>query len=236
MAGFGGGSSYLAILVLYGLSQEELRPLALLCNLVVVTQNTLFFQWRRVIPWERVWPWLLGAVPMAAWASGYKWATGAWQTLLGIALLLAAVAMLIQWILNARPQTQGTDWHGHPWTAIGTGAGLGALAGFTGIGGGIYLSPMLLMSRWGTGQEVAATASLFIAANSMAALAGNHEQALHMLQLPMTWGLLLAVFLGGRAGTRIANRPTLRDRARIVIPVTAGLLLLVARQLLKTWF
>lgn len=236
MAGFGGGSSYLAILVLYGMSQEELRPLALLCNLVVVTQNTVFYQWRKVIPWSRVWPWLIGSVPMAAWAAGYRWSSGAWQTLLGSALVLAAIALLLQWWWSKKTISGGQDWKGHPWTTLFTGSGLGALAGFTGIGGGIYLSPMLLISHWGTGPQVAATASLFIAANSLAALAGNLSQAMHMLKEPMTWGLLLAVFLGGQAGTRIANRPSLRDRARIVVPVTAVLLLLVARQLLKAWF
>ena len=196
-AGFGGGSSYLAVLALFSLPMATLRPSALLCNLVVVSGNLLVFQKNGYLNWRKSLLLVLAGVPMAFLGGYWKLSEHTFFILLGVSLIAAALAMLLQ----GRTPPQGDYRKLSQPVALGIGGGLGLLAGMTGIGGGIFLSPILNLLRWDSPKVIAATASLFICCQSASGLAGQMAQ-----QARIDWifvlPLLLAVWLGGQVGVR----------------------------------
>jgi len=202
-AGFGGGSSYLAIMALFGLSMLTLRPVALLCNVVVVSGNLWVFWRSGQLNLRKAAPLALAGIPMAFLGGYWILKEQTYFILLGCSLIVAAAAMWIQ----ARPES-----HVQPATALrpavnlGLGGSLGFLAGLTGIGGGIFLSPVLHLMRWDKPKVIAATASFFIFCQSIAGISGQIARGAQIdwkLVLP----LLIAVWLGGQLGARAsANR------------------------------
>ena len=197
-AGFGGGSSYLAILALFGLPMAFLRPTALLCNLVVVTGN-LWVYWREgQLSWRKTAPLALAGIPLAFIGGYWKLSEQVFFVLLGISLVAAAVAM---WLQNKPVSELQPGRTLSPATNLGMGGGLGLLAGLTGIGGGIFLSPALHLLRWDTPKTIAAAASFFIFCQSASGLSGQFLQG-----VDLDWALLLpllaAVWLGGQLGVR----------------------------------
>lgn len=197
-AGFGGGSSYLAVLALFAIPMDTLRPTALICNLVVVSGNLIIFWKNDHLKIHRSAPLVLAGIPLAFLGGYWKLSERSFFLLLGAGLLLAAIAM---WAQNQKVKPQSTESTlALPvnWTLGGT---LGLMAGLTGIGGGIFLSPLLNLMRWDTPKVIAATASLFIFCQSAAGLAGQMTR-----QPAIDWAfilpLLAAVLLGGQIGAR----------------------------------
>lgn len=201
--GFGGGSTYNALLVLAGTDYRLLPAIALVCNLIVVTGGTIRFARARQVPWRPLWPILLLSAP-CAWAGGrLPVDKPLFVALLGSALLVAGLLMLFQREPKAgQGAGQRLSWLGAP-----IGMGVGFFSGIVGIGGGIFLAPILHLVRWAEARAVAATASLFILVNSLFGLTGQmikgkggemlHAVADH-------WPLLVAVLIGGTIGTQIA--------------------------------
>lgn len=197
-AGFGGGSSYLAVLALYALPMATLRPAALLCNLVVVGGNLLIFRKNEHLKLRQSAPLVLAGLPMAFLGGYWKISERHFFILLGVSLLVAAMAMWIQ----SRPFEAPPESRPLPVPAnLGLGGGLGLLAGLTGIGGGIFLSPVLNLLRWDKPKTIAATASLFIFCQSAAGLAGQLTAGF-AIDWPFVLPLLGAVLLGGQIGAR----------------------------------
>ncbi|MCJ8165052.1 sulfite exporter TauE/SafE family protein [Pontibacter sp. E15-1] len=201
--GFGGGSSYLAILALYALPFKELRLIALLCNIVVVTGGTILFVRNHHVNWRKILPLVIFSVPMAFLGATLRIEQRTFFILLGCSLLVAAV------LLWSRKRHTDIPAAGAPDRATYAkdgflGGGIGFLSGMLGIGGGIFLSPLLNLIRWDNPRKIAATASVFILVNSISGIAGQ------LLQLPpginFTRILLLcgAVFAGGQLGSRLA--------------------------------
>lgn len=200
-AGFGGGSSYLAVLAIYALPMATLRPAALLCNLIVVSGNLLIFWKNDHLKLRKSAPLVLAGIPMAFLGGYWKIGERYFFLLLGFSLVTAALAM---WIQARAAVTRADDSRSLPaQTNVGLGGGLGLLAGLTGIGGGIFLSPILNLLRWDTPKVIAATASVFIFCQSVAGLAGqlSRDSAVDWyFILP----LLAAVLLGGQIGARLS--------------------------------
>ncbi|MBK8922888.1 MAG: sulfite exporter TauE/SafE family protein [Saprospirales bacterium] len=198
-AGFGGGSSYLALLALLGLPVDALRPAALLCNLVVVSGNMWVFWRTGLFNWKKTLPIVLAGIPMAFLGGFWPLGERSFFILLGGSLVMAALAMSAQnwWRTPEPPEIRQLALP----PAIGLGGGLGLLAGLTGIGGGIFLAPVLHLLRWGPAKSIAAAASLFIFCQSAAGLGGwltRHAAVDWALTLP----LLVAVGAGGQLGVR----------------------------------
>ncbi|WP_254306000.1 sulfite exporter TauE/SafE family protein [Sphingopyxis sp. BSNA05] len=172
--GFGGGSTYIALLALASLDYRALPVIALLCNIIVVTGGTIRFQSRGLIDWRRIWPILLLSVP-AAWLGGRMiLAQDSFMLLLGLSLAAAGLLLIIEpFIKRAGDSAPAGQWTGHRLFAPATGTGIGFLSGMVGIGGGIFLAPILLLTRWSDSRRIAATASVFILVNSVAGLAGQ---------------------------------------------------------------
>lgn len=226
-AGLGGGSSYVALLVLSGVPRETLPPIALGCNIIVALESFVQFRQAGHFRWKLFWPFALSSLPMAYVGGRLHLPDTAFQVALAAALALVAVRLLF-WKTAGAPEDrpQGKDERRPRWQRQGflvlVGAILGLAAGVTGIGGGIYLIPALLLLKMATPKEAAASAGLFIVVNSASGLAGQLSRA------PMDWQaffpLAAAVFAGGLVGSRTGAR---RFKGETIQRI-AGLLILAA--------
>lgn len=225
--GFGGGSTYAALLALSGLDYRLLPLLALACNIVVVAGSTVRFARARITPWR-------GALLLTALAAPAAFLGGltpitqdSFMLLLGLSLLLTGVTMLLP-IKTDDVQEPTSFARLMPLVA----APLGCLAGLVGIGGGIFLAPLLHLTRWRDARAIAATASLFILVNSAFGLVGQM-----LKQGPAIFGqaiygglpLLVAVAVGGQIGSLLAVRYLPH---RLIRWLTAALVIWVGGRLL----
>lgn len=226
--GFGGGSTYNALLVLAGTDYRLLPAIALVCNLIVVTGGTFRFARAGQVPWKPLWPILLLSAP-CAWAGGrLPVDKPMFVALLGSALLIAGLLMLFQ---REPKQGQGADKR-LGWLGVPIGMGVGLFSGIVGIGGGIFLAPVLHLLRWANVREIAASASVFILVNSLAGLAGQlmkADAAATPAAISGYWPLFVAVLIGGQIGS-LAGVKLLPQR--VIRIGTAVLILYVAGQLL----
>ena len=201
-AGFGGGSSYLAVLALYSMPMDTLRPTALLCNLVVVFGNLFVFWKHGFLQVRKCAPLVLSGLPFAFIGGYWRLSERAFFILLGLSLVAAALAM---WRQNRPLASLDRDEDLPAKANVSIGGGLGLLAGLTGIGGGIFLSPVLHLLRWGSPKVIAAAASLFIFAQSASGLSGQLAQGVR-IEWAFVLPLLGAVWLGGQLGVRLSAK------------------------------
>ncbi|PPK86133.1 hypothetical protein CLV84_3052 [Neolewinella xylanilytica] len=225
-AGFGGGSSYLAVLALSGLPTGAIRPIALICNLVVTGSGSWSFARAGVTPWRRALPLILASMPAAFLGGRVVLPRQQYLLMLGLLLLLAGLLMLFGTAKTAKAAEKGGR-RGAGAVAVAIGVLVGFASGVVGIGGGIFLSPMLFLSRWAEARAIAATTSLFIALNSLAGLAGQFSVGLEW-RPGLTAVLVLAVGAGGYLGTRLTLD---RFTPRTIRNVAALLILLVGTRL-----
>jgi len=202
--GFGGGSTYSALLALSGFDYRLLPVLSLACNLVVVTGGSIRFARAGITPWR-------GALLLTALAAPAAFLGGltpigreAFLMLLGASLLLTGLGLLLPVHGGDTAEPSGIARF-MPLAALP----IGYLAGLVGIGGGIFLAPLLHLARWNSARAVAATASLFILVNSLFGLGGQLlKNGPDMLGVAIAAGLplLLAVVVGGQIGGLMAVR------------------------------
>jgi len=220
--GFGGGSSYLAILALAGLPFQEIRLTALICNVIVVTGGTLIFFQNRQINWRKILPLVVASIPLAFFGAKMRISEETFFLLLGISLLAAAALL---WFQPQRPMDNGSIASSRPLRDGMLGGGIGLLSGMVGIGGGIFLSPLLHLSSWDTARKIAATASVFILVNSISGISGQ----LSNLPTDINWQRVAllggAVLLGGQLGSRISMarfNPLIIRRLTALLVFVAG--------------
>ncbi len=240
--GFGGGSTYNALLVLAGTDHRILPLVALSCNLLVVTGGVARFTRTGILgkrELRRLAPLLLASVPMA-WLGGRLPIAELWFVgLLGCALLLSGL-QLAQQTFNTRGRiepTEPTEPRNLPTPlALLLGSTIGLLSGIVGIGGGIFLAPILYHLRFDSPRRIAAAASVFILVNSLAGLLGQWaklaDAALLQQAFPY-WPLLIAVLLGGQIGSHCSAKLL---PGSWIKRLTAVLMLYVAARLLGRWF
>ena len=226
IAGFGGGSTYTALLVLAGTDYRAVPILSLACNIVVVSVGTWKFARAGHLEWRRVWPLFVTSVP-AAWLGGRLVVErDVFIILLAGSLLVTGLTMLWQpyWKREIEPAI------GPRWIEPVAGGGLGFLAGVVGIGGGIFLAPLLYLLRWDSPRRIAATCAAFILVNSISGLAGQASKGLGAAAAVIgDHGLLFpAVLAGGMLGAGLGAR---RIEPKWVRIVTALLILYVAVRL-----
>jgi uncharacterized membrane protein YfcA len=200
--GFGGGSSYLAILALTGIIFTQIRATALLCNIVVVSGNVFLFYQQKKINWKKVFPLVLFSVPLAYLGGYLKISQQFFFVLLGFTLLFAAITM---WISKRIVSYNEKIINSKPIKNLSYGGIIGFVSGMIGIGGGIFLAPLLHLTNWDTPKKIAATASFFILVNSIAGLLGQYSNPDFLIDENLTSILLITVFIGGQIGSRISN-------------------------------
>ena len=223
MVGFGGGTSYIAILTTAGTDFKLIPVLALICNLVVVASGCWQFARSEHFKWSLIWPFCASSVPMALLGGMARISERTFMILLGSSLLAVALKLLIL------DRFAKGDYEVQPSSRTGAlciGSVLGLLSGMVGIGGGIFLSPLLLLLRWATPKQIAATAAFFILVNSFSGLIGHLSKGIPMDAIASNWFLFVAVLLGGQIGSRMGVSQRVSQRG--TIDVTAVLVLIVA--------
>jgi uncharacterized membrane protein YfcA len=196
--GHAGASGYIATMALFGTAATTIRPTALVLNILVATIGTFQFWRAGYFSWKLFWPFALLSIP-AAYLGGYLQPSAAiLRILIGVVLLFSAVRLIFR---RADPPHITTP--SRP-LAIGAGAGLGLLAGLTGTGGGIFLTPLLLFCRWARIRQAAAASALFILVNSIGGLLG-YFSATHSIPL-LGMYLAAAAIIGGLVGSHLGSR------------------------------
>lgn len=216
--GHAGASAYIALMALFGVPAAVMRPTALALNVLVGSLASWRYVVARQFRWRVLWPFLLGAAPMAFIGGGISLPGEYYRPLMGIVLWIAAARLL--WPAPLRTETEARD---PPiWAGIVAGAGIGMLSGLTGTGGGIFLSPLLLFMAWSPVRQSSGVAAVFVLANSLAGLGGNLA-SLGALppQLPLYAGAaLIGAFIGTGLGVRLQS-PWL-TRALGLVLIIAG--------------
>lgn len=222
--GHGGASGYLAAMALFGVSAALMKPAALAMNIVVA--GLVFARlWRAgFFNVQLFWPFALGSIPLAFLGGAIQLHERAYQYLVAVALLVAAWRLLLT---SHEPPTREAP---HTGIALPMGAGLGFVSGLTGVGGGIFLSPLLLFLRWANMRTTAAVSAAFILVNSIAGLVGLLSTGV-MLSRGLPWMMLAAVggaIVGSELAVRRLAPVRLRQLLGVVLVIAAVKMFLTA--------
>lgn len=221
--GFGGGSSYLALLSLFLPDFYEIRTTALILNICVVSIGTFVFIKHRVFDLKRFLPFIITSIPLAYLGAQLRLSQKVFFLILGSALILAGVFLILKFV-NAKLQSRKF----HLAKKLSLGGGVGLLAGISGIGGGIFLSPILNLVNWANSRKIASLASVFILVNSVSGLIGLTVAGTFHLNQNLIVQLVIAVILGGSLGSYLSNK---KFNLRILGVLTAILVIYVGLRL-----
>lgn len=231
-AGFGGGSAYVAILTLAGVPHTDLPSVSLLCNFIVVTGGAVYFiRGGHVAPSLAI-PFIAGALPAAYLAGALEVSSEVFSGAAALCLAVAGAHMMLT------PERTGADARLIPrrrlW-GVGLPAGvlLGAVTGLIGIGGGVFLAPVLSYARWGSPKQIAGATTVLVWTASVGGLAGQFTRHDGWAYLWPYAPLFLAVFLGGQLGSYFAAA---HAPLRLIRRATAAVLLIAAMSLVLNLF
>jgi uncharacterized protein len=198
--GHAGASGYLAAMALMNVHPDVMRPTALTLNIIVATIGTIQFTRAGHFAWRIFWPFAVTSVPFAFFGGAMKLPYHFYKAAVGAVLVFAAVRLIYAARRAADVETKPLPVG----PALVAGSGIGLLAGLTGVGGGIFLSPILLLARWATVRQTAAVSVAFILVNSIAGLIGNFA-SVHSLPAGIPW-LAIAAGTGGLIGSQIGSQ------------------------------
>jgi uncharacterized protein len=216
--GHGGASAYIALMALFGIEQVVFRPTALVLNVLVTSFSSVRYVRARLFDWSVLWPVLLGAVPMAFLGGSIQLPGNFYKPLVAVILVISAVRLFWPDMIKGLPDAKAMP----VWLGVICGAGIGLLAGLTGTGGGIFLSPLLIFTGWSDIRKASGITSVFILCNSLAGLAGNHT-SIGAVQYE-TWLYAVAVLCGAIIGTYFG----ITALAKTAILRALGIVLLIA--------
>ena len=197
--GFGGGSTYLAILLIWGVPYTIFPVIALVCNIIVVSGNSINFIRSKNININLLFPYLIGSIPFAFIGGSISIEKSLFEILLFCVLLVAGIFLLIESKsfnkekikINQIPRL----------ISISIGSIIGFVSGLVGIGGGIFLSPLLFLMKAGYPRHITSSASLFILINSIFGIVGQLTKDQVLDQVINYWPLFLTVLIGGQIGS-----------------------------------
>jgi uncharacterized protein len=206
------GTAFLALMALASFPAGEMRPTALLLNIVAASYSTWLFNRENFVDWTKLRPLLLSSVPTALVGGFVVLDEGVYKTATGLVLLLAAAILAFR----GAPQ-DGSDRLTPLWGAAAAGAAIGFVSGITGVGGGVFLAPLMIALHWASPKQTAAVSAPFILANSVVGLAG----ALYGGQSPAadTWLYALAAVAGAVIGTNVGLRWLSQTMTRYVLAI-----------------
>jgi len=196
--GHAGASGYIAVMTLFGLAPAVIKPSALVLNILVACLATWQFWRAGHFSWKLFWPFAVSSVPLAFVGGYVNLPTQAFRIIIGLVLLYSAARFLIRPKPDEEPHLPAKA------ISISVGAGLGLLSGLTGVGGGIFLTPLVIFMRWARTKTASAVSALFILVNSISGLLGNiaSTNQLPYFALP----LALAAIAGGSVGSYLGSR------------------------------
>ena len=196
--GFGGGSTYLALMLIWDIPYYIFPILALICNIIVVSGNSINYVRSGNLNLKLLTPYLIGSIPFAFFGASISISKELFEILLFVILIIAGIFLLIesksfnddQIKINSIPKI----------ISVLIGSAIGFTSGIIGIGGGIFLSPILFLMKAGYPKQIATTASLFILINSIFGVAGQLTKDVVFDEFLNFWPLFIAVLIGGQIG------------------------------------
>ena len=221
--GHGGASSYLAVMGLFNFATTVMKPTALALNILVASVATIKFYRAGLFKWNLFWPFAVVSIP-AAFVGGATTLPARWyKIMVGLVLLYASI-----WMFRSSLKAVARVPHTPPlWAALLSGLIIGFLSGLTGVGGGIFLSPLLLYLAWSETRATSAVAAPFILVNSIAGLLGHLSSVVQLPANIPVWGAaaLSGGWIGASYGSKRAPTPILRQLLSLVL-IVAGVKLI----------
>ena len=196
--GFGGGSTYLALMLIWNIPYYIFPILALICNIIVVSGNSINYVRSGNLNFKLLAPYLIGSIPFSFFGASMSLTKELFEILLFVILIIAGIFLLIesksfnndQIKINSIPKI----------LSVSIGSIIGFTSGIIGIGGGIFLSPILFLMKVGYPKQIATTASLFILINSIFGVAGQLTKDIVFDEFLNYWPLFIVVLIGGQIG------------------------------------
>ena len=221
--GFGGGSTYLALLLIWEIPYYIFPIIALSCNIIVVFGNCINYIRAGNLNFKLLYPYLIGSIPLAYLGGSFAIEKQLFEILLFLVLVAAGVLLLFNF--KSYDDEDGSYKEAPIFISILIGGLLGFVSGVVGIGGGIFLSPILFLIKAGKAKHIVTAASLFILINSISGVVGQLTKNTVLNEVSSYWYLFLAVIIGGHIGNFLNLKifPT-----RILALITSGLVLFVA--------
>ena len=221
--GFGGGSTYLALMLIWNIPYYIFPILALICNIIVVLGNSINYVRSGNLNFKLLAPYLIGSIPFSFFGASMSLTKELFEILLFVILIIAGIFLLIQSKsfnndqikINSIPKI----------LSVSIGSIIGFISGIIGIGGGIFLSPILFLMKAGYPKQIATTASLFILINSIFGVAGQLTKDIVFDEFLNYWPLFIVVLIGGQIGNFL-NIKFLSGKTLAII--TSLLVILVA--------
>jgi len=229
--GFGGGSTYLALLLIWEVPYFVFPVIALSCNIVVVSGNCFNYIRAGNFNYKLLIPYLAASIPMAYIGGSLPLEKKLFEILLLLVLGISGALLLFNF--KSYDDTQSSYRKISALISIPIGGALGFISGIVGIGGGIFLSPILFLIKAGKPKHIVTAASLFILINSISGVIGQLTKNIVWLEVQNYWYLLVAVFIGGQLGNFLNLKifPT-----RILALVTSCLVIFVATRMALRFF
>ena len=219
--GHGGASGYLAVVAFLSVSPNVTRPTALVLNLFVASIGAFQFYRAGHFAWNVFWPFAVTSIPFAFLGGMITLPTSVYKILLGLVLLFAAFRLAWSFSKDVEPVPPKI------WIALICGAAMGLLSGLVGVGGGIFLTPLLLLMNWSETKTAAGISALFILVNSASGLLGNYKQVSVLPSEVIFW--IGAAVIGGVIGSLLGSR---RFDSLMLRRVLAAVLLFAAVKLI----
>jgi uncharacterized membrane protein YfcA len=227
--GHAGASGYLAAMALFGMAPLIMKPTALTLNIIVALIGTVRFYRAGFFSWRTFWPFAMASIPAAFIGGSITLPVSIYKSIVGVVLLYSAIRLFF----SARAADKGKTALVPIWMALILGAAIGLLSGLTGVGGGIFLSPVLLLMHWAKTKETSGVSAAFILVNSIAGLLG-HVSAISFIPADILYwapAALVGGWIGSELGTRLLPVSEIRKWLSVVL-LLAGLKLMSEATLL----
>lgn len=224
--GHAGSSVYIAIMSLFGVPAQVIKPTALVLNIIVSSYTSIRYISAKLFDLKLYIPLAVGAIPMAFLGGSIDLPSNVYKPIVGVILFFAGIMFLFQ--LNPRENREPK--HPHVAISVLTGAVIGLLSGLTGTGGGIFLSPLIIFFAWTSVKGASGTAALFILTNSVFGLLGHISS---VSELPdALWLFAIAVIVGALIGTRLGIKQFSNEMVKRAL---GAVLIIAGTKLIFNW-